>query len=358
MTPLQKFLTITDLHFSGVNPGAYIGSYKQDILSALAECAELARLHNCDAVLMPGDITHSHIMSTAVLTELVEALMRFPCPVLTIKGNHDSETTNIGDIKGSPYGLLMAAGIIRDVYFSPWVGRRVVITGHPHDDKTDQGIEQYCRPEGFAVGAGHRGSGVHIHLTHGMLIPERPWWIKEGQDGDDIRYTIFDQLIADVPEPGFLPDVIVNGHCHAGHGAAYLPNGTLIVNYGAVCRLSRTLEEINRILRVGLITVEGPGRFQAMDIALKSQRPGHECLDREGLLREVERRKDREKVGEYLSLLGTKREVRTRDARQVIVQTVAEMEGAGKVPLGVAAGVLAERCLDRLNRVSKAMESD
>lgn len=59
-------LTITDPHFSGVNPKAYMGSYKQDILSILAECAEIAYDQQCHAVLIPGDLTHSHIMSTSV----------------------------------------------------------------------------------------------------------------------------------------------------------------------------------------------------------------------------------------------------------------------------------------------------
>jgi len=353
-----NFLTITDPHFSGVSPKAYIGSYKQDILSVLAECADLAREHQCAAVLMPGDITHSHIMSTAVLTELVEALKKFPCPVLTVAGNHDRETTNLEDLKAAPYGLLEAAGVIQDVSknIEMWPSRfpkwRIQVTGHPYDEKTDFDLEQYCPLT-------HEEKRVTVYLTHGMILPDHPWWIKkdDGNQGQEnkMRYTTF-ELLAQLPA-GILPDIIVNGHYHAGHEATYLPNGTLIVNYGAVCRLSRSLEEINRTLRVGLITIDGPGQYKAEPIILKSQRPGHECLDREELVRELEKQKNKEKMSEYLSLLGTKREIRTRDAREVIRDTVAEMAGAGKMPPGVAAAVLEERCLERLERVSKGMES-
>jgi DNA repair exonuclease SbcCD nuclease subunit len=181
-----NLLTITDPHFSGVNPKAYIESYKNDILSILTECADLAREHQCAAVLIPGDITHSHIMSTAVLTELVEALKRFPCPVLTVAGNHDRNTTSLEDLKESPYGLLRAAGIIRDVFEKPFIplDYQFAVTGHPYDENTDKNISQYCLPEKLGE--------VTIHLVHGMLLPDHPWWAKDNPDS--MRYTTFEQL--------------------------------------------------------------------------------------------------------------------------------------------------------------------
>jgi DNA repair exonuclease SbcCD nuclease subunit len=350
-----NLLTITDPHFSGTSPRAYIGSYKNNCLAILAECAELAQQHQCHAVLIPGDLTNSHIMSTPVLREFVEALKKFPCPVLTVAGNHDRETTNLEDLKESPYGLLRAAGVIQDVHEKPFVSLNYsfAVTGYPYDENTDIDIDQYSQ---YVIPK--KLGRVTIHLTHGMLLPEPPWWAKDNHESK-MRFTTFEQM-AQLP----LPDIICNGHYHGGHEATYLSshgNVALIVNYGAVCRLSRSLEEIKRVLRVGLITIEEPGRYKAEPIILKSQRPGHECLDREELVRELERQKNKEKMTEYLNLLGTKREIRTRDAREVIKLSVKELAGVGgeksKFPPGVAAEVVEGRCLARLDRVSQGMEA-
>lgn len=356
-----NFLTITDPHFAGVGPKAYLpnpAAYKQDQLNILLECAELAKEHNCAAVLLPGDLTNSHIMSTPVLREFAEALKKFPCPVLTVAGNHDRETSNLEDLKAAPYGVLEATGVIWDVSREPFLVRNesigwVAVGGHPHSELTDWDISQYETPGAFS------DSFTVISLTHGMLIPEDPWWAKK-EDGDNpenaMRYTTFEKL-SELAIPQNLPHIIVNGHYHGGHEATYLPNGTLIVNYGAVCRLSRSVDEIKRTLRVGLVTIEGPGKYRAKEIVLKSQRHGEACLDREELVRELERSKTKDKMTEYLGMLGTNREIRTRDAKVVVVQTVGELGAAKKFAGGVDEGVLKERCLGRLEKVSGAMEA-
>lgn len=369
-----NFLTITDPHFAGVGPKAYLpnpAAYKQDQLNILLECAELAKEYQCHAVLMPGDLTNSHIMSDRVKTEFIEAIKMFPCPTLTIPGNHDRETSDLEDLKAAPYGVMEAAGVIWDVskktydrFIPGWVAMRELIypqnysiTGHPYTEDTDNDIEQYTISEKIK-------DYTNIHLTHGALVPDHLWYItdrenKTDREGRKHRYTTFEEL-ATLPKEK-LPDIIINGHFHGGHEATYLPSGTLIVNYGAVCRLSRSVDEIKRTLRVGLITISGPGQdgkvnYKAQPIILKSQRPGHECLNREELEREIERAKTKDKMGEFLSLLGTKRDIRTRDAKVVVVQAVGEL-GAAKKFVGVDEGVLKERCLRRLDRVSGAMEA-
>lgn len=376
-----KFLTITDPHFAGVGPKAYLpnpGAYKQDILAILSECADLAKEHSCAAVLMPGDLTNSHIMSLAVLREFIDALKKFPCPIFTVSGTskHDKETTDMGDLNAAPYGVLEAAEVIRDVYNYPWTNGTVKITGHPQTEETDQDITHYCIPQKSVDRTGPWEKHiVRIHLTHGMLLPDHLWYItdkenKTDREGRRHKYTTFEELAALPKEK--LPDIIINGHFHGGHEATYLPNGTLIVNYGAICRLSRSVDEIKRTLRVGLIVISGPGQdgkinYKATPIILKSQRPGEACLNREELEREIERAKTKDKMGEFLSLLGTKREIRVRDARVVVAEAVEELGKAGKL-IGVGVGVggagaatgaeeVKRRCLERLDRVSGAMEA-
>ncbi len=354
-----KLLTIGDPHYSGTGPRAYKGNYKADILAILQECAELARDEKCNAVLMPGDLTHSHIMSTAVLTEFVEALKKFPCPVLTVAGNHDRETTNLDDLKAAPYGLLQAAGVISDVDNKPWMSHKrnpnglidwhVFVGGFPYFDITDTDISYYAF---IGENQNLNEKMVIIHLTHGMLLPDHPWWItdqanKADKDDNRHKYTTFAELASVSPQR--RPHIIINGHLHDSHPATFIDEKTLVVNYGAVCRLSRSLNEIKRVLQVGLITIESPTKYWAEPIVLKSQRPGEECLDRTELVREIERKKNKEKMSEYLELLGTKREIRTRDAREVIKEACQEL----KLPGAVEAG-----CLGRLNKVSKRLEAD
>lgn len=335
-----KLLTIGDPHYSGTGPRAYKGNYKADILAILQECAELATEHQCAAVLIPGDLTHSHIMSTAVLTEFVEALKKFPCPVLTVAGNHDRESSSLDDLKAAPYGLLQAAGVIQDICKRPHIplDYAFAITGHPYDENTDKDIMQYCC-------ASEKLGQVVIHITHGMLLPDHPWWAKDNPEA--MRDTTFEQLAA-VPKEQ-RPHIIVNGHLHDSHPATFIDEKTLVVNYGAVCRLSRSLNEIKRVLQVGLITIESPTKYYAEHIVLKSQRPGAECLDRTELQREIERKKNKEKMSEYLNLLGTKREIRTRDAREVIKESCRELKLPGAVEV---------RCLGRLDKVGKRLEAE
>lgn len=348
-----KLLTIGDLHFSGKGPAAYIGDYKQDLLNILAECADLARGHSCAAVLLPGDITHSHIMSLPVLHELIEALKKFPCPVLTVAGNHDRETSNLEDLKAAPYGVLEATWCICDVFNQPWIsddsftGYQVKITGHPYDEETDKNNSQYCIKE-------VEEDIIYIHFTHGLLLPDHPWWVKEKDKSEsikNIRYTTFDQL-RQVPKER-RPHILINGHWHTGHDPYWLDEKTLILNFGAVTRLTRSLDDINRTLQVGLITIESPERYYAEPIVLKSQRPGHLCLNREELARELERDKRKDQMSQYLSLLGTKRETRTRDAREIIKLAAKELSAGGMdLP-----GNIAERCIARVNAVAGRMEA-
>lgn len=363
-----NFLTITDPHFAGVGPKAYLpnpGAYKQDILTILSECADLAKEYNCAAVLIPGDLTNSHIMSTAVLREFAEALKKFPCPVLTIAGNHDRETSNLDDLKAAPYGVLEATGVIWDVYHKPHSFQGGTVSGTPFTEKTDSAIEEYLMP----INVCNVPGVINIHLTHGAIVPDHPWYIVDKENkldnkGNRHRYTTFAELVALVQgNPDIiLPNIIVNGHMHNGHEATYLPNGTLIVNYGAICRLSRSVDEIKRVLKVGLITISGPGengksKYKATPIVLKSQRPGEVCLNREELIRELERSKTKDKMTEYLGMLGTNREIRTRDAKVVVVQAVDDLGAAKKFTGGMDEGVLKERCLRRLDKVSGAMEA-
>lgn len=338
-----KLLTIGDIHFSGTGPAAYRGNYKADILDLLAECTELAEKHECAAVLIPGDLTHSHIMSTAVLTEFIEALKKFPCPVLTVAGNHDRETTNLEDLKAAPYGLLRAAGIIRDVSENHYVINNhyyaVAIAGYPYRETTDVRMDDYHMPGKYSK------RFCTVSLVHGMLLPEEPYWAKNNPDA--MKFTTLKQLEEGIPEK-MRPNIIVCGHYHDGLSAVYVGK-TLVVNYGAICRLTRGLNEINRVLQVGLITIESPGKYWAKPITLESQRPGHEVLDREELVREIERNKNRERMSRYLELLGTNRELRTRDVREVISQAVKE--------LGLPE-MVKERCFARLDKVAKQMEAE
>jgi DNA repair exonuclease SbcCD nuclease subunit len=348
-----KLLTIGDLHYAGIGPKAYLpnsAAYKQDQLNIMAECAELAFDNHCNAVLLPGDITHSHVMSLPVLHELVEALKRFPCPVLTVAGNHDRETSNLDDLKAAPYGVIRAAGVIKDLNIRSHMvcinGVTFLLSGVAYTEKTDLEVDQYLRTPVEA--------DIHIHISHGLLLPDHPWYItdkanKIDDKGNKHRYTTFDEL-RQIPEQ-HRPNILINGHYHDGHPATWLDDKTLIVNFGAVCRLSRSVGEINRTLQVGLITINSPDNYKAEPTTLKSQRPGHECLNREELVRELERNKQKDKMAEYLELLGTKRETRTRDAREEIRIAVRELGEKGmELPGGIA-----ERCVGGVDAVAGRM---
>ena len=197
----------------------------------------------------------------------------------------------------------------------------VALSGRGYDAAVDVDPAVYACPE--------RSDKVTVHVTHGMLV-------KEPVPG---RHTLMQSLL----ELDNAPDVLINGHFHLGTGITQV-GSTLVINPGALCRLSAHMEELNRQPEVALVTIENYN-VTAELIPLQSARPGYEVLSREHLERQVEIEQRRD---EFLRLLASE------DAQRVLdlAEMVRDIAGRERLPRTVQ-----DEALRRIAVAQEAMVS-
>lgn len=74
--------------------------FRQARIDAVAHMAGLASEHRCDFVVVAGDVFETNQVDRATVARTVEALRRFPVPVLLLPGNHDP--LDAGSVLTSP----------------------------------------------------------------------------------------------------------------------------------------------------------------------------------------------------------------------------------------------------------------
>lgn len=315
-----KALIIGDVHYRATNPVARKDDFKAAIDAKLRECWQLAREHHVDAIIQTGDLFHSPGIVYSTLADLIHVLREAPAPIYTVPGNHDLFASHPESLYRTPLGFLFQLGIVHNAEYG---GRfpGVKISGRGYDASTDTALYPYSDwlPE-------YDLFNVHVHITHGMLV-------NQPVPG---RHTLVSDLIG-LPNAA---EVIVNGHYHLGTGIRRVGR-TLVINPGALCRLSAHVEEMERTVQVALLTVDGD-KYDAELIPLRSARPGEEVLSREHLVAEAERELRRE---EFLELLASEQAQKALD----IVEMVRSISDRQNLP---------DRVRDEaLRRISLAQEA-
>ena len=331
---VTKFLITGDIHFRSTNPIARKDNYMDAVTMKIAEIIHLAEEHNVNAILVPGDLFDSPSVSIPTIIRLGNALRSAPCPVLTIPGNHDEFGHSLESIARTPYGILKAFDYIRCVHDSSYIfggssdGRGGVfdglVTGQGFDNETDYDLMQYAVPEEHAANyeaicntlPNVTGQHVpfYIHMAHGMLMEKAP-----GFEG--MRHTLVSQL-AEIPEER-QPHVLVCGHYHTGLAIQRVPGSrTLVVNPGALGRLTAHVDEIERPVQVALLTVSGVGgvQYSAEFIPLRVAEPGHAVLSREHLEAQQERSLQ---LDRFLALLASEGESKFLEVRDIVEDIAA-----------------------------------
>lgn len=314
-----KAIVTGDLHYLGVNPKARLDNMQEALGEKLFEVFTLARNHEAQAIIIPGDLFHSPGTAWGTAAELACILQQAPCKVLTIPGNHDLWAGNPGSKHRTPFGFLGRLGIIWDLTEEPFEmsdrekgALDICITGHGFNTETDTpaGAEQFCPPlHGFPW------EGTSIHVVHSMLMDREP--------GFEMRHTLISQVKT-------TAQVIVSGHEHTGFGIVEQENEdgrVLFINPGALCRLSAHVAEMERTVQVALLTVEN-GHADAELISLKSARPGHEVLSREHLEAAAERES---RINEFLALLASEGEAKFLEVREIVEDIAARDNIPGNV---------------------------
>jgi exonuclease SbcD len=318
MSNIVRFIVTGDLHYRGTNPRARIDDYSKALKEKLLEVYSLANYHNCAGIIIPGDITDSPGITLPVIGDLHYLLSHCMTRIYAVPGNHDIWGSNPETLPRTPFGLLWRVGanlfdLNRYADGCRLGGGYVRLTGTAYSTATDRGISDYLIPDPEAKEKWFHDA-FSIHVAHGMLL-DKPL----GYELD--RYTLIDD-VAGRPD---APDVLICGHYHLGFGVVKRGRTTFI-NAGALCRLTAHPAEIERQVRVCLLTVEWLGddeyRCDTELIPLQSARPGHEVLSRGHLEEQASRE---ELISSFMALLAEEGEGRFLET-QDIVEDIARRE--------------------------------
>lgn len=311
-----KAIVCGDLHYRGINPRSRLDNFQEALGAKLLEVFDLARKHETQAIIIPGDLFDGPATAWGTAAELAKMLQTAPCPVLTVPGNHDIWAGNPGSKHRTPFGFMAALGIIWDLTEEPFEtsdrdkgALDIAITGHGFDIETDTpaGAGQFMPPP-----HAFEWDGVSIHVVHSMLMDREP--------GFDMQHTLISQVQT-------TAQVIVSGHEHTGFGVHSRDDGVLFINPGALCRLSAHVAEIERTVQVVLLTIQD-GQVDAELIPLQSARPGPEVLSREHLEAETERAGQ---IEEFLKLLASEGEAKFLEVREIVEDIAARDNIPGNV---------------------------
>jgi exonuclease SbcD len=310
-----NFIITGDWHYRLQNPKARMDDYLEALDNKISEVYDLARRYHAKAIIVPGDIFDSANISIPGIWQLAKKLKSAPCTVITVPGNHDIASHNLETIPRTPYGLLKELGYIYCMH-NNWDGlltdipedANIIVSGHGYNTETDNDITQYGLKEDVS-------KGFNVHITHGMLLEKSP--------GIEMKHTLVSDL-EKLPE-GLKPHVLINGHYHFGLPLTWVGK-TLVINPGALGRLTAHVEEMNREVKVALLTINGPEDYNAKFIPLKSAAPGHVVLSREHIEQEEVRN---ERLETFLKLLSSESEQKFLEVQE-IVESVARSDNLPK----------------------------
>ena len=310
-----KLLYFGDPHFGGNNPRSRTDDYKEATKAKIREIFQLAKDHQVNAIIEPGDTWDRPDTSISVLLEFADLLAESPVPIYTTAGNHDLFSYNLETYWRTSLHLLERLvpqfHVINDPAQPVYFGRHddVQVTFTPYTGKMDRDGYGYS-PEN------NNDHSYKIHVSHGMLLDHNPTHFD--------RYT----YIGDVQTTANL---VLTGHDHMGYGIYRRSDGVTFANIGSLTRLSASAGEIERPIQVLLFTWESPFEHVKLEeIPLKCARPGNEVLDRSKIEAEQERQYHMEQFSALIQTTNGERVLLDVDQ---IVETIAQQEG---LPPGVA----------------------
>jgi DNA repair exonuclease SbcCD nuclease subunit len=194
--PRCTFTFITDLHMSAVPPGRRGDDYQKAILDKVRFVRELTQ--RIKAVgLCGGDVFHSKNPRAAsntlgLLVEAAKEFREFPYGCLWgAVGNHDLSADRLDSLTKQPLGLLIAAGVYRDLTYNPVIFSnnsgtvQVLVETFPyaHEGVLESIMAAAPRPAGVT----HRVGIVHAYGqpgNEGSLFGERIIGYNEVAESD------------------------------------------------------------------------------------------------------------------------------------------------------------------------------
>lgn len=279
----MKILYFTDTHIRGTNPKNRLDNFYETLLNKFNEVLSIARKENVDYVFHGGDLFDRPDISVRIVGEFSKILNRFPAPIYMISGNHDIFGHNPDTIDRTMLGLISNLGVVRLINGQKTIledGKiKVQLTGAPYrfsiDDKNNH--------ENYVIKEKDPDVTYAVHMAHGFLT-DKPFM-------ESVPHT----LITDILHT--QADITLAGHYHYGFPTTCI-DGKYFVNPGALIRISNSLTEMKRKVKVNIIELSD--KIVVRDVFLQTARPGEEILDR----REIERHKFKGmKINEFKEII-------------------------------------------------------
>lgn len=263
-----RILTFSDVHISAHNPSARLGSYKDDIFDKLNQIRLVGTKINADLFLMAGDLfTHKAPMRNPHIlnTELIDLFKSYPAEIYSIEGNHDLRNDNYETFKEQPLSVIYASGALRQLTTlkTEIRGIRLHVEGCRFREEPD--LDELP----------HADESVDLSICVLHLYASEA-------GGRMYRRKVYSY--AELATLGY--DVYVLGHYHIYQGIhehAYANKTQTFINLGAISRGTHDDDNVNRIPRIGHITVsrkEDKVIHACQSIRLKV-RPAEEVFDLE-----------------------------------------------------------------------------
>jgi len=294
----MKILFTGDWHIRGNNPRARVDDYRETIKGKLQQVFQLAKNYGVRYIVTPGDTFDRPDVAVAVILEFAAVLSESPVPIITTAGNHDLFGHN-----PDSYGrtsLAVLAAILKDkfrVIMHPQEGIRetrhtsdkLIFTAIPFSPQVDRGGFGYC--PGFKA----EKYETLVHISHGMLMDHTPPWDK----------------FTNVYEVQTKADIILAGHDHLGFGVIKRRDGKIFVNPGGLMRISASLAEIQRPVRVAIIDLD----TRDVKLVPLQYQPGEKVLDRSHLEQAAARE---ENMRGFTEILDQSAELKLLDLTEII----------------------------------------
>jgi DNA repair exonuclease SbcCD nuclease subunit len=267
----MKILFLTDTHLRSSNPKNRKDDFQTTLENKLIEIAQIVDDNEVDYVIHGGDLFDRPDTSVLTVTRYANIIKRIKKPIYIISGNHDIFGLNPATLDRTMLGLLgnlNFLNIIRDEdkIILEKDNIRVQVTGKPYNYDIDSNVSNYI------LESVDSNCNYSINIVHGMLL-DKPFITG-------IPYTLIDDILET------KADITLSGHYHAGFGIIFRDN-KYFINPGSLVRITNSLNEIERIPQVAIITLEESISVELKP--LKVAKPGYEILDRAELEKNIYR---------------------------------------------------------------------
>jgi len=236
----------TDVHLADKPPGRRRDNYRETILGKLAFASAIANKINGVGI-CGGDFFHiknPKSNSHRLVSDAIESCMSFPQKCIWgVVGNHDILEDNHDSIHNQPLGVLLDAGVYRNLNKSLMIkskdgSQSVQIVGFDYQDSetTLQAVKDFKLEE----------ADYHVAVIHQMSAP--------GSGGD-----FFGEKIIGYNElAGLGYDIVLWGHDHSRIEPTLVGN-TRHLHYGSLSRASLSSDEVDRPVIIPVLSFSKDG---------------------------------------------------------------------------------------------------